>query len=263
MIERSFVAEKLREYEIKEHVKNGLGGAGVSDIKIKKTPLGEKIVVYTSMPGLIVGKKGENIKRLTQVLKKKYNLENPQIEIGEIESPNLDSQIVADRIAGAFQRFGTNRFKAIGHKVLTDVMNAGALGIEIIVSGKIPSDRAKSWRFYQGYLKKCGEIATTQVKVAHSTANLKSGSVGIKVSIMPPDVKLPDDVKVIDEKEEVALKEEKAAEETAKEAKEKSKEKKGEAEKKTAEAKAAEPKTKKRVKSEAAEKKSEAKSGEK
>jgi len=84
------------------------------------------------------------------------------------------------------------RFKGIGHRAMTDVMNAGALGVEIFISGRIPSSRAKTWRFYNGYLKKCGNTAITGVNKAYATAFLKTGVAGVKVSIMPPDTKLPD-----------------------------------------------------------------------
>ncbi len=80
-----------------------------------------------------------------------------------------------------------------------DVINAGALGIEILVTGKIPSSRSKRWRFYQGYLKKCGDIAIVGVRKAYAIANLKTGAVGIQVRIMPPDIKLPDTVTIIEE----------------------------------------------------------------
>jgi small subunit ribosomal protein S3 len=167
-----------------------------------KTPLGEKIIIYASRPGLIVGRKGQNIKELTENLKRKFKLENPQIEISEVENISLDANIVAERIMGALERFGAEKFKAVGHKTMQNVMDAGALGVEIIVSGKIPSSRAKSWRFYQGYLKKCGDIALTGVNKAQTQAKLKTGTVGIKVSIMPPDTKLPDKVELIDTKQE-------------------------------------------------------------
>ena len=85
-----------------------------------------------------------------------FNLENPQVEISEVEIPDLDANIVAERIVNSLERYGHQRFKGIGHKAMEDVMRAGALGIEILISGKIPSDRSKSWRFYQGYLKKSG-----------------------------------------------------------------------------------------------------------
>jgi small subunit ribosomal protein S3 len=203
MIERGFVADKMKEFQIQEFISANLKNVGHSHTRLQKTPLGEKIIVYTSRPGLVVGKKGENISRLTRVLKKKFKLENPQIEISEIENPNLDAGIVAERIAISLERFGSKRFKGILHKTMEDVLNNGALGVEIILSGKVPSSRAKSWRVFGGYMKKCGEIAVSQVKRAQVTALIKSGIIGIKVSIMPSDVVLPDDIKLSDGKIEI------------------------------------------------------------
>lgn len=188
MIERKFVAERLKEFQIQEYIAENLRGAGQSHTKLQKTPLGERIIIFASKPGLIVGRSGENIKNLTKTLKKKFGLENPQIEISEIENPFLDSTIVAENIAMSLEKFGSSKFKAIGHKAMENVMHAGALGVEIRISGKIPSSRAKSWRFYQGYLNKCGDIALTEIKIAYAAANLKSGTVGIQVRIMKPDV---------------------------------------------------------------------------
>ncbi|MBS3125547.1 30S ribosomal protein S3 [Candidatus Woesearchaeota archaeon] len=196
MIERKFVTKKIKEQQIEEFISQTLKNVGHSHTSLQRTPVGEKVVIYASRPGLVVGRKGENIKKLTNTLKRKFNLENPQIEIAEVEQPNLDAQIVAERIASTIERFGIQKFKAIGHKTMTDVMNAGALGIEIIISGKVPSARAKSWRFYSGYLKKCGNIATEGVKRAQAVAINKLGEIGVKVAIMPPGTILPDDIVV-------------------------------------------------------------------
>jgi len=204
MIERDFVKQKIKEFQIEEFVSKNLTNVGHSHTKMVRTPLGEKIIVHASRPGLVVGREGQNIKKLTEQLKRKFDLENPQIEIAEVENINLDARIVAERIASSLERFGTTKFKGVGHKVMTDVMNAGALGIEILISGKVPSARAKRWRFYQGYLKKCGDIALTGVDKAYAIASLKSGIVGIQVKIMPPETKLPDNIQLTEElKEEV------------------------------------------------------------
>jgi len=200
MIERKFVKERMKEHQVQEFITQTLKNVGHSHTKIMRTPLGEKVIIYASRPGLVVGRKGENIKKLTNTLKKKFNLENPQIEIAEVENPNLDAQIVAERIASTLERFGVNKFKAIGHKTMTDVMGAGAMGIEILISGKVPSQRAKTWRFYSGYLKKSGSISVEGVKRAQAVCVLKTGEIGIKVSIMPPSVELPDDIQIIEEK---------------------------------------------------------------
>lgn len=202
MIEKKFVKENLQELQVQEFISESLKNVGHSHTKLLRTPLGEKIVIYASRPGLIVGRKGENIKKLTNVLKRRFDFENPQIEIAEVEDINIDAQIVAERIASTLERFGIQKFKAIGHKTMQDVMAAGAMGIEIIMSGKVPSARAKSWRFYSGYLKKSGDIALTKVRHAHAQAQLKPGTVGVKVSIMTTDVHRPDDIKVLDAKEE-------------------------------------------------------------
>lgn len=199
MIERKFVAENLKEFQIEEYLRSVLGKAGLSYIKMQRTPLGEKILICSSRPGLIVGKSGSNITRLTKDLKDKFHLENPQIELLEEENPMGDASIVAEGIANSLERFGTARFKGIGHKAITDVMAAGARGVEILISGKIPSSRAKKWRFYLGYLKKSGDIAVSGVDTAYSSAKLKTGLVGVQVRIMPASTKMPDDVIFIDQ----------------------------------------------------------------
>ncbi len=198
MIERKFVAQKMKEFQIEEYITQSLENVGHSHTKMIKTPLGEKIIIFASRPGLVVGRKGQNIKQLTKTLKKRFELENPQIEISEVENPNLDARIVAEKIVDVLEKFGSEKFKAVGHRMMADVMKAGALGIEICVSGKVPSARAKSWRFYSGYLKKCGDIALA-VRKADVQAQLKTGVIGIKVRIMPPDIKLPDDIELVEE----------------------------------------------------------------
>lgn len=197
---KKLVEQKIKDYQIKEFISQNMKQVGLSSSKLQMTPLGEKIVIRAARPGLIVGRKGESIKKLTSQLKKKFNLENPQIEIEEVENPNLDAPIIAERMVNSLERFGLARFKAIGHRVLEDVMNAGALGIEVLMSGKIPSARARRWRFYQGYLKKSGNVALTEVRTAYADAQLKSGTVGIQVRIMPP-IELPDKIKFRSEEE--------------------------------------------------------------
>jgi len=234
MIEREFVKQKKKEFQIEEFVSENLNNVGHSGTKMQRTPLGEKIIVSASRPGLVVGREGQNIKKLTSSLKRRFKLENPQIEINEVENINLDANIVAEKIASSLERFGITKFKGVGHKVMQEVMNAGARGIEIIISGKVPSARAKSWRFYQGYLKKCGDIAIEGVRKAYKIAKLKSGIIGIQVRIMPPEIKLPDEIKII----EIEAKEEKKEEkpkETAKEGEEAKEEKKQSNEEKTEE----------------------------
>jgi small subunit ribosomal protein S3 len=196
MIEKQIVSKNLREYLIQSFVKDYFPRGSYSKIDLKKTPLGEKIIVHTAMPGLVVGRKGENISELMRALKLKFNMENPQIEFAEISKINLDSASVAQRIASYFERFGPKRFKLIGYKELQNIIDAGALGAEIVISGRgVPGARAKRWRFQAGHLKKSGNVSENYTRKAIAVANLKSGTIGIKVSILTPDVIMPDEIK--------------------------------------------------------------------
>ena len=135
---------------------------------------------------------------LTRILKTKFKLENPHVEIDEIKEPELDSQIMADEIALSLERFGPIRFKVTAYRTLQKIIKAGALGVEIKLNGKLPSARARSWRFAQGYLKKTGDSAKV-VDRAQARAQTKPGVVGIKVSILSPYAQLKDRIKITDE----------------------------------------------------------------
>jgi len=233
MIERKFVSQKIKEHQVQEFVAKELVKSGHNRVEIKRTPLGEKIIIYTSRPGLIVGRKGETIKKLTATLKKRFNMENPQIEVAEIDNPFLDPNSVIDKIVYTLERFGPKRFKFIGYQTLQKIMDAGAIGAEIVIGGVgVPGARAKSWRFSDGYLKKVGNVSQTQVLKADTVANLKRGSIGIKISILPPYLKLPDKIIIKEETEEEVSELEAVKEKPKEEPEEKSKEEKKEVKKK-------------------------------
>ena len=198
MEEKKFVKFKKEEFAMKKYIWRNLGKGKVSNIQVEYTPVGEKIIVTTDKPGLIIGTRGEKISLLTEVLKKKFKLENPHIEIDEVDNPNFDAQLVADRIALALEKLGNLKFKRIAYKEMTNIMNSGALGVELRLNGKLPSDRAKSWRFAAGYLKKVGESAKA-VDRAQAVALTKLGITGIKVSIMSPKAKLYDKIELTED----------------------------------------------------------------
>ncbi|MBL7059183.1 30S ribosomal protein S3 [Candidatus Pacearchaeota archaeon] len=198
MEEKNVVKFKKEEFSIRENIKKSIGKGKVSKVKIEYTPVGEKIIVSTHKPGLVIGRKGEKINELTTMLKTKFKLENPHIEIDEILQQEFDAQIVADNIALSLERFGPLKFKVVAYRMLQRILEAGALGVEIRLSGKLPGSRAKSWRFAQGYLKKTGDSAKI-VDRAQARAQTKPGVVGIKVSILSPDKKLTDRIEVTED----------------------------------------------------------------
>ena len=198
MDEKKFVKLKEEELEVREYIKRSLGKGRISEVSIEYTPVGEKIVVATNRPGMVIGTRGEKINELTTVLKRKFRLDNPHIEIRDITEPLFDAQLVADDIALNLERKGSLKFKMIAYKCLESIMKAGALGVEIVLAGKLPSDRAKSWRFAQGYLKKTGDPAKVVAR-AQAQAKTMAGVIGIKVSILPPTAVIHDRIDVNEE----------------------------------------------------------------
>lgn len=195
MEEKKFVNFKKEELGVKEYVKRALGKGKISNVTIEYTPIGEKIVVATSRPGLVIGRKGEKIEELTRILKKKFKLDNPHIEILEIMDQNLDASLVADDIALMLERHGSLKFKVIAYKMIKEIIKSGAMGVEIVLSGKLPSERARSWRFAQGYLKKTGDPAKVVLR-SISQATTGPGVIGIKVSILPPNAHIHDKITI-------------------------------------------------------------------
>ncbi len=233
MIEREFIKERMKQLRIKEAIgENFNKGAEIGNITLEKTPLGERIIISTTRPGIIIGRGGSTIKELTNKLKNKFKLENPQIETSEIPDAYTSAAVVATKIASELERFGPSRFKGIGYRELGRIMSSGALGVEIVIDGPIPGARSRKWRFYDGYMKKCGFISDNLLDKAHADAVLKKGTVGISVTIMHADTPLPDKITILEangttEKAEAPaveeIKEEAPAEEKAEEVKEASK----------------------------------------
>lgn len=197
MEERKTVAFKKEEFTLKESIKKYLGKGKISKVRIEYTPVGEKIIISTNKPGLIIGRGGEKIEELTKMIKSNFKLENPHVEIDEILEPEFDAQTIADEIALGLERFGPLKFKVLAYRTLQKIINAGALGVELRLGGKLPGARAKSWRFAQGYLKKAGDSANV-VDRAQSRAETKPGTVGVKVSILSPHAILKDRI-IIDD----------------------------------------------------------------
>ena len=188
------MGDKFLEFNVANFIRDELRDVAIKEIFLERNPLGERVTIHTSTPGLIIGREGSNIKKLTQTLKERFNFENPQIKIGEVKEPFLSAAIVARMIANDLSNFGSQKFKLTGFKAMTNIMNSGAMGCEIRISGKLPSARAKSWRFSKGYIKKTGYVSDFLVDNAINKVTLKTGVVGIKVSIMLPNTPLPDKI---------------------------------------------------------------------
>ncbi|MGA2628350.1 MAG: 30S ribosomal protein S3 [Candidatus Bathyarchaeia archaeon] len=185
-----FVKENARRAEIDEFLSQELKRAGYSKVEMNKTPLGTRIVVYAAKPGLVIGRRGQSIRDLTAVLEQQFGVQNPQISVATLEAPELDPKVVASQIAMALQR-GIH-FRRAAYWALQRTIEAGALGVEIAIRGKLTTDRARYEKYKAGYLPSVGEAIDRIVRFAVVDTQLKQGLFGIRVRIMPPNVSLPD-----------------------------------------------------------------------
>ena len=180
--------------QINEYLRSELVRAGFAGIDLQRTPLGVRITLRTSRPGLVIGKGGKRIQEITEVLQEKFGLEMPQIEVEEVEEPDLDAQIMAERLAYSLDR--GRHFRRAGYYILRKVMDAGARGVEIIISGKVTSQRARTQIFRAGTMSKSGQPAQDGVDKGVAQCIQKSGTLGIICKIMRADVKMGDDVTI-------------------------------------------------------------------
>jgi small subunit ribosomal protein S3 len=193
---KHFITDSIKKTEIDEFLQKKLERAGYGGVTISKTPLGTHIVVYAMRPGLVIGRGGETIRELASILEEKFKVSNPQISVSEIEIPELNAYVVASRVASALQR-GVH-FRRAGFWSLNQVMEAGALGAEIVISGKLRTERARYEKFKAGYLVKCGDPSIKYMQKAEVHVQLKPGIFGVRVKIMPPDAIFPDKIKIVE-----------------------------------------------------------------
>jgi small subunit ribosomal protein S3 len=196
-IEKRFVEEGLKRSQMNEYFNRELERAGYGGMEINRTPMGTHITIYAEKPGMIIGKSGKTIRRVTRELDASFKLDNPQLDVQEIEIPELNAQIMAQRLANALERGWY--FRKAGQSTLQRVMDAGALGCEVILAGKLTGPRSRSEKFLAGYIKHCGKPAEELVTRGYAVAKRKLGIIGVKVLIVPPGVKLPDDIRLVEE----------------------------------------------------------------
>jgi len=193
--ERKFIKENINRVLIKEFMVKKIEGAGFGGMSIQRTPMGTRINIIVERPGMVIGKGGSKIKELTEDIKNKFNVENPQIEIKEAGArASLNAKIMAEKLAEALERGW--HFRRAGHSSVRRIMQAGAKGCQIIIAGKLTGARHRTEKFTEGHVKYCGETAKQVMDIGYAEAKLKAGVLGVKVRIMKPDAKLPDEIKI-------------------------------------------------------------------
>ena len=221
------IKERVRRAQVHDYVQKKTSRAGFGGLSIQRTPLGTHVRIAAERPGLVIGRKGSDIQRLTEELERKFGYENLQVEAGEVNNFALNPLIMAAKVANALER-GWN-YRRAGNSMLQRIMDSGARGCQITIAGKLTGLRHRTEKFLSGHIKFCGETALELMDVGIAQAKLKPGTIGVKVAIMRPDAKLPDEIEVTPIPEPVVeVKEEESTDEAEEETTEEVKEEKTE-----------------------------------
>lgn len=193
--ERKFTQENIRRVLLKEHLMKTVDRAGFGGVDVQRTPMGTRVTLVVERPGIVIGRRGAAIKSLTKDIEDKFHYDNPQIEVQEVENPNLNAQIMAEKLAFALERGW--HFRRAGHSTVRRIMESGARGCLIIISGKLTGERHRTEKFKDGSIKYCGETRNLFIGTGFAVAKLKPGVIGVQVEIMQAGARLPAEIDVM------------------------------------------------------------------
>ncbi|AEM39520.1 ribosomal protein S3 [Pyrolobus fumarii 1A] len=213
LIKKYFVQKALREAKIDEYLAKRFYRAGYAGVRIIELPIGHRVYIYAERPGMIIGRGGQTIRELQYIFEKHFGLNNPQVSVRRVEEPDLNARVVASRIAVLLERGA--HYRRVANVMLRRILAAGAIGAEIVISGKLRTERARYEKLRAGKVYSTGYQVEYMVDRAVMHVLLKPGVYGIEVKIVKPvrpadyvRIKTPEEVKEIVEKirEEMGLK---------------------------------------------------------
>ena len=177
MLLNDFLREKIKD-------------AGFSKVEISKTPTGTKIILHVTKPGIVIGRKGAGIKLLTEKIQTDFGYKNPQISVEEIAKPELSPSVMCNRMAAHIER-GT-AFRRATMWTMNQIMEAGAMGVQITISGKLRGDRSAFEKHTQGILPRAGNYAKNIVSEDIVHTKTPMGLIGIKIRIAKKEKLVPE-----------------------------------------------------------------------
>ena len=204
--ERDFVRVNIRRQLLKEYLHRETQRAGFGGLDVTRTPLGTHITLIAERPGMVIGRRGATINRLTEEVQTKFGFPNPQIEVQEADVPALNPHIMVQKLAVALEKGW--HFRRAGHSTVMRIMEAGARGCQVEIAGKLTGDRHRRVKFRAGHIKYCGEPKQQWMRISIGRADRKTGVMGLRVMIMDPAAKLPDEIELLPPEELVEVLEE-------------------------------------------------------
>lgn len=193
-VKEYFLTYGLRKVMIDEFLANYFKDAGYADVELYKTPLGHRVVIYAEYPGRLIGRGGVILKKIASILQTRFGLENVNITVSPVTDPDLNARVVAYRIVRALEK--GIPFRRVMMYMIRRVMEAGAVGVEITISGKLRGERATYEKLKAGKIYKAGDPVDYVVDRAVARALLKPGIFGVEVLIVKPGIRLPDQIEL-------------------------------------------------------------------
>lgn len=189
------------DYQIRTHLKAKLKSAAVSKIVIERAWNSVRVTIFTARPGVVIGRKGSEIEKMTSELSGLAGGKQVKIDIVEIKRPDLDAQLVAENVAAQLER--RISFRRAMKKVVQVTMEAGALGVKIRCAGRLGGAEIARTEWYRE-----GKVPLHTMRVpidyGFAEANTMAGKIGIKCWICKPEEKLEEEAEASKAKSEAA-----------------------------------------------------------
>uniref|UniRef100_A0A7S2UUD3 40S ribosomal protein S3 n=1 Tax=Fibrocapsa japonica TaxID=94617 RepID=A0A7S2UUD3_9STRA len=211
---RKFVADGVFYAELNQLLTSELAEDGYAGVEVRVTPLRTEIIIRATRTQNVLGEKGQRIRELTSVVQKRFNFADDAVELyaERVANRGLCAQTQAESLK--YKLLGGLAVRRACYGVLRFIMESGAKGAEVVVSGKLRAQRAKSMKFRDGYMIKSGAAQREYVDYAVRHVLMRQGVLGVKVSIMlphdptgktGPKIPLSDVVTILEPKEDAVL----------------------------------------------------------
>ena len=178
---KNVIRDNYKMMELREYLRKKIKDAGFSHADISKSPTGTKVVLYVTKPGIVIGRKGASIRELTETLENSFDMKNPQVTVNEIVQPELSPSVMCARMASHIER-GT-AFRRATMWTIQQIMDSGAMGVQMTVSGKLRGDRSTFEKHTAGILPRAGQTAKDIVSEDVADVWTPMGRIGIRIRI--------------------------------------------------------------------------------
>lgn len=187
---KNVIQDSYKLMLLKDYLRGAIKEAGFSEVDIQKTPTGTRVGLHVTRPGIVIGRKGGGIRDLTKVLEKDFGLKSPQISVIEIPRPELEPSVMCNRMAQHLAR-GTAFRRAVMWTLQT-IMDAGAMGVQITISGKLRGERSSFEKHSKGILPRAGYQAGIVVAEDIAHVETKMGLIGVRIRIARKEMYVPE-----------------------------------------------------------------------